>query len=86
MAEEEIGVINHYFSKIGVAVVELTKGELHVGETVHIKGTTTDLMQEVESMQKEHESLETAQQGDSIGMKVLDHVRQHDKVYKVVEE
>jgi len=84
--EEEVGRISHYFSKISVGVVELTKGELKVGDTIHIKGHTTDLYQKVESMQVEHKDVSSAKKGDSIGMKVKDHVRENDIVFKVTEE
>ncbi len=43
--EQEVGRITHYFSKINVGVLELSKGELHVGDTIHIKGHTSDFYQ-----------------------------------------
>lgn len=85
MAEEEIGVVDHYFPKIGVAIIEMTQGGLNTGETIHIKGATTDFSQEVDSMQMDHKEIDQAGKGDAIGLKVIDHVRKHDKVYKVVE-
>ncbi len=84
--EEEIGRISHYFSKIGVGVVELTKGELKVGDTIHIKGHTTDFYQKVESMQVEHSAVQSAKKGDSIGLRVESQVRDHDVVFKVTED
>jgi translation elongation factor EF-Tu-like GTPase len=84
--EEEIGRISHYFSKIGVGVVELTKGGLKVGETIHIKGHTTDLYQKVESMEMDHASVQAAQQGESFGLRVGSQVREHDLVFKVTED
>lgn len=84
--EEEIGRITHYFSRIGVGVLELTSGELRVGDTIHIKGHTTDFYQKVESMQVEHQPVNAAKKGDSVGLKVIDHVREHDKVFRVVED
>ena len=83
MPEEEIGAVEHYFSKIGVSVVNIAKGSLKVGDTIHIKGATTDFQQKVASMQIEHEKIPEAKKGDAIGMKVKDHVRQHDKVFKI---
>lgn len=85
MPEEEIGKISDYFRKIGVAAIEITQGTLSVGDTIRIKGHTTDLTQVVESIQIEHQNVQTAKAGDSIGIKVKDHVRDHDKVYKVTE-
>lgn len=85
MPEEEVGKISDYFAKIGVAAIELT-GTLSVGDTIHIKGHTTDFNQNVDSIQIEHQQVEKANPGDSIGIKVKDRVRDHDIVYKVTEE
>jgi translation elongation factor EF-1alpha len=82
MPEERVGVVNDYFAKIGVAGIDL-EGSLRVGDTIHIKGHTTDLEQAVDSMQIEHEQVEEAKRGDSIGIKVKDRCRGGDVVYKV---
>lgn len=84
MEEKEVGVVTHYFSKIGVAAIEL-KDTLRVGETIHIKGHTTDFTQEVSSMQIEHENVSEASAGQSVGIKVKEKVREHDVVYKILE-
>ncbi len=86
MSEQKIGVVTHYFGKIGVAAVEITEGELRVGDTIHIKGHTSDFRQRVDSMQVEHDSVESARAGDSIGMKISERVREHDEVFKVSED
>ena len=86
MPEEQIGRISHYFGKIEVAAIELTDGSLAVGDTIHIKGHTTDLTEKVDSIQIEHEQVQSAKKGDSIGIKVTDHVREHDVVYKVLPD
>ena len=85
MPEEEIGKVSDYFRKIGVAAIEITQGTISVGDTIRIKGRTTDFTQVLESMQVEHQNVQTAKAGDSIGIKVKDHVRDHDKIYKVTE-
>jgi translation elongation factor EF-1alpha len=77
----EVGRVTHFFTKIGVAVVELTV-PLAVGDCIVIKGPTTDLEQVVESMQIEHENIERAEAGQSIGLKVKQRVRETDIVYK----
>ncbi|MBM4143421.1 MAG: hypothetical protein FJ225_07520 [Lentisphaerae bacterium] len=84
MAETEIGVVSHFFDKIGVAAIELT-GDLAVGDTIHIKGHTTDFTTTIGSIQIEHESVRKAGRGEGVGIKVAEKVRQHDKVFKVVE-
>jgi putative protease len=83
MAEEQIGVVTHYFGKISVAGIEITAGELHVGDTIHILGHTSDFTQTVDSMQLDNEAIEVATPGQAVGIKVIDHARDHDKVLKV---
>ena len=82
MPEKKVGKVTHYFRNIQVAAI-LLEDELRVGDTVHIKGHTTDFQQRVESMQVEHQSIQSAQVGEEFGLKVTEHVREHDVVYKV---
>jgi putative protease len=86
MPELQVGVVSHYFGHIEVAAIELTDGALEVGDMIHILGHTSDFTQPVDSMQIEHESVEKAKKGDAIGIKVVEHARVHDVVYKVIEE
>jgi len=86
MAEEKrIGVVTHYFGKITVAIIKIEKEGLKVGDTVHFKGHTSDFTQEVQSMELEHKAVQKAKVKESIGLKVSEHVREGDVVYKVVE-
>lgn len=84
--EEEIGKITHYFSKISVGVFDITKGNVQIGDTIHIKGHTTDFYQKIQSMQVEHVSVEAAHEGMQVGLKVESSVREGDLVFKVTEE
>lgn len=87
MVEEEkklIGKITHYYGKIGVAVVEL-EDELAVGDEISVEGAVTNFRQKVESMEIEHKNIKKAKAGDSIGLKVIDKVRENDSVYKIVQ-
>lgn len=77
----EVGVVAHFFSKIDVAIIEL-KAALNVGDTITIKGPTTDFEQTVDSMQIEHENVQRAESGQSVGLKVKQRVRETDAVYK----
>lgn len=81
--EEKIGRIVHYFSKLGVAAIELTDGDLKVGDRIHIQGHTTNFEQQVESLQIENDKVNEAKKGQKVGTKVKDHVRENDTVYKV---
>jgi putative protease len=77
-----VGKIAHYYGKIGVAVVQLTD-EIKVGDEISIEGAATNVRQKIESMQIEHEDIQTAKAGDDIGLKVVDKVRENDNVYKI---
>ena len=77
----QIGHITHFFSKISVAIVELTAA-LAVGDKILVKGPATDFEQVVGSMQIEHQSVQQAESGQSIGLKTVQHVREKDVVYK----
>ena len=79
--EKPIGEVTHYFGKIGVMAVDLTD-TLTVGEQIHIRGHTTDLILTVDSMQIEHQGVPKAGPGDSVGIKVGDKVRPGDTVYR----
>lgn len=77
-----IGKVSHYFTKIGVGVIELTDS-VSVGDKISIEGATTDIQQTIKSMQINHKDVKKAKKGDSIGLKVKDRVRPNDNVYKV---
>lgn len=85
MAEVNIGYVKDYFAKVGVAAIEITEGQLTVGDTIHIKGHTTELTQRVDSIQLEHQTLERAERGQLVGVKVRERVRQHDRVFKITD-
>ncbi len=82
MAEERIGTIDRYFARIGVAGIALM-APLRVGDRIHVRGHTTDFEQVVDSIQIEHESVEQAQRGASVGIKVSERCREGDEVYRV---
>ncbi len=77
-----VGKVSHYFTKIGVGVIELSD-ELKVGDRISIEGATTNLQQTVNTMEIEHENVQSASAGQSIGLKVEQRVREGDVVYKL---
>jgi putative protease len=85
MVEEKIGIVEHFFTKVGVAAVKITNGELNIGDTIHIVGAHTDFKQKVESMQINLKPVQSVKPGDDVGIKVKDRVREHDVVYKIPE-
>ena len=84
MSEEnvlQVGRITHFFTKIDVAIVDLT-APLTVGDRILVKGPSTDFEQNVESMQIEHKNIQRAEAGQSIGLKLTQRARETDAVYK----
>ena len=84
MERQAIGQVTHYYGKIGVAILKL-EAPLLVGDTIAIVGATSDLEQEVKSMQVEHHNIEQASAGDLVGLKVKDKVREGDAVFKIIK-
>jgi putative protease len=86
MAEQLIGKVTHYFTKAGVAAIEIIDGALNVGDTIHILGHTSDFTQQVESLQIKRVSVPSAKKGDHVGIQVVEHARENDEVYRVVPD
>jgi translation elongation factor EF-1alpha len=80
---EPIGEITHFFPHVKAAVIKLKKDTLAIGDTIYIKGHTTDFEQKIKSMQVNHAPIEQASKGQEIGLKVRSKVRHGDMVYKV---
>jgi len=85
MSGTQIGQINHYFDHLNVASLVLTE-PLHVGDTIHILGHSTDFKQKVNSLQIDHQAVDEAKPGDDVGVKVIQKVHVHDKVFKLTDE
>jgi len=85
MSGTQIGQITHYYDHINVAALVLT-APLHVGDTIHILGHSTDFEQKVTSLQIEHRSVDEAGPGEDVGIKVIQKVHPHDKVSKLTDE
>lgn len=79
---ERIGVVTHYYNHLSVAILKLEKGILRVGDQIHIKGHTSDFAQPVDSMEIDHVHVNEARPGQSFGLRVREHAREHDVVYK----
>ena len=79
---EPIGIVTHYYSHLSVAILKLESGSLRVGDVIHIKGHTSDFSQPVESMEIDHVHVSEARPGQSFGLRVKEHAREHDVVYK----
>lgn len=83
--EKEIGFVEHYFNHLSVAAIKITNGTLKVGDTIRVKGHTTDFTEKIMSMEVNNKEVPEANSGDDIGVKMVGKCRDHDKVYLVEE-
>ena len=77
----EIGTVTHFFSKISVAIIDLT-APLSVGDRILVKGPSTDFEMTIDSMQVEHKSTQRVEGGQSVGLKLAQPAKERDVVYK----
>jgi len=85
MHEQEVGVITHFWSKIGVAGVRL-EAPLEVGDHIHVQGHSDDFEQDVESLEIEHAKVVHADPGAEVGIRMRAAVHEHDRIYKAVAD
>lgn len=78
-----IGKVSHFFNKIGVAVIDVSK-ELKVGDKISIEGRGQVVQQVVTSMEIEHDKVTVAAGGTSVGMKTAQPVKEGDTVFKLI--
>lgn len=78
-----VGEITHYFQKISVVVVKVIEHPILVGDSIHIKGSGTDFMQKVDSLQVESKDVRFARKGELVGLQVLETAKPGDKLYKI---
>ncbi len=81
----KVGNITHYFNKIKVAVLQVTDGSLMIGEKIRIGEDCEGVEQTVDSMQVNHQQVNTADSGSEVGLKVSSDVKPGDIVYKITE-
>jgi translation elongation factor EF-1alpha len=76
-------VVTHYFGRVGAGVIAMESGELRIGDTIHVRGHTTDFYQRVNRIEIDHAPVEVARPGQSVGVEITQRVREHDEVFKV---
>ncbi len=81
--ENKIGHITHFYNRISVGVLDLTD-KLELGDKVHILGHTTDFIQNVESMEIEHNKVTSVRPGDEVALKLIEPVRKGDEIFKII--
>ncbi|MBR9680746.1 MAG: translation elongation factor-like protein [Candidatus Altiarchaeota archaeon] len=78
---KKVGSVSHYFTKLGVCVIEL-EADIKEGDKLTIKGSTTDFEQVIGSMEIDRKKVTKAKSGQSVGTKVRERVREGDEVFK----
>ena len=78
---QDIGRVVAFFRIPVVAVIELKRGKLTVGDRIWIKGHTTNVKLTVGSMQIDHQPVEAISKGAEAGLKVPARARRGDHVY-----
>src|SRR5262245_1888472 len=82
--EQRIGVVTHYYGHLSVATMRLEPDTtLRVGDVIHVHGHTTDFTQRVESLEVNRAPVSEVGPNDDFGLKVIEHAREHDAVFKV---
>ena len=83
LSKNKIGKVTHYYSKIGVAIIELSD-KLAVGDKIGFERGGEELFEQtVDSIQIEHDNKKTAKKGDDIGLKTSEEVKEGAEVYKI---
>ena len=83
--EERIGIVTHFYTHLSVAIIQMESGTLREGDTIHIKGHTSDFRQRVESMEINHIHVPQVTAGQVFGLRVTEHAREYDVVFKVAQ-
>lgn len=79
----KIGIVTHYYDKIGVAIVALD-GLLAKGDKVRFTKNGEYLFeQEIIEIQVGHEKLESANKGVLVGLKTLEIVPEGTEIFKL---
>ena len=80
-----IAKVTHYYDKIGVAVIEVTKKALKVGDEVKFSGHGNEFTQTIASLQVEHEQVKKIAAGKSGALKTDKPVKEGDVIYLVTK-
>ncbi len=79
-----MGEVIHFFSRANVAVIKL-EDILALGDEIKIKRGNSEFTQNVDSMQINHENVDSAKKGEEVAVKIVDSkkTKERDKVYKI---
>ena len=82
MAEKEVGVVTHWYDKIGVAVIKLS-GALAVGDKIKVVRGDNEFEETVSSMQLDHKDVEKGKKGQDIAIKLSEKSKEGAMIFKV---
>jgi putative protease len=85
VAGKALGKVKHYFGRVRTAIIVCQQDGLMVGDTIRIKGHTTDLKLKVDSIMVHGKPLTAVEKGKDVAVRVTGKVRPDDRVYKVKE-
>ena len=81
-----VGKVTNYFSRLGVAEVQVEAAPLNKGEEVFFMGETTGVMELIaDDIRVNLQQTDTALQGEACSVKTPARVRRGDKLYKMVD-
>jgi len=70
-----IGILTHYYDKIGVGIIKLSK-PLKVGDTITVSKGEHTFTQTVDSLELDHESVTKAGEGKEVGLKLSEKIKE----------
>lgn len=80
--KEYVAKVIKYFSKLGVAEIEMESGSLNIGDEILIIGPTTGIVEStVQELRFDLEPVTTATKGQRISLPVPEKVRPSDRIY-----
>ncbi len=79
--DKEIGQVTHFYDRIGVMVIKLSD-KVAVGDKIKVKRGDEEFEEMVDSMQINHENIQSAKKGDEIAIKVAGKTKEGAMVYR----
>ena len=80
MADKQIGIVTHWYDKIGVAVVKLSS-KLSKGDRILVRKSDEEFKDTVASLQIDHEDVSSAKKGDDAAIKLSQRAKEGASVF-----
>jgi len=83
--KEYVGKVTNYFSKLGVAEIQMESGFLKPGENIYIQGPTTGSIElTIPEIRVDLKAVKKSIKGEQCSIPVDTLIRRADKIYKIV--